>query len=65
MTGIDALKEKYRERCIERINHIRGGEVEGFPLDVVDAVLEVIAADMGELTGVFRETWILKVEVPA
>lgn len=66
MTAADALKQKYREACInlarERANN------RSLLIDwTVDAVLDVIAADMGEKDlirdedGIIREWWMVEV----
>lgn len=82
MTALDALRQKYRERCIEALdkwtwdNFGDGPDPDRYPEDArvmdllggqVDAVLKVIAADMGEKDlirdedGVIREWWMVDV----
>lgn len=59
MTASEALKAQYRERCIAEVER-RASDYE----DAVDAVLELIAADMDHVSGTPRikpSRWILEV----
>lgn len=54
MTALDALKQKYRERSIEAACEAEQLEGTDPMADMVDAVLEVIAADMVRLAPTYH-----------